>query len=134
MNGRRFALICITWILAATANAAGSAPVPVTAKSFGCISQLRHPFWADETGCLNRLQASGRKAVDQRDLHLGWKQGLLVLQAIAGADFDDADMVGCSHLVLRSASEPHQHGIRLDELALGGVDALDGAGAGCLQG
>ena len=41
MNGRRFALICITWILAATANAAGSAPVPVTAKSFGCISQLR---------------------------------------------------------------------------------------------
>jgi hypothetical protein len=41
MNGRRFALICITWILAATANAAGSAPVPVTAKSFGCISQLK---------------------------------------------------------------------------------------------
>jgi hypothetical protein len=41
MNGRRFALICISWILAASASAAGKAPIPVTDKSFGCISQLK---------------------------------------------------------------------------------------------
>ena len=41
MNWRGFALICITWILAATADAAGSAPIAVTDKSFGCISHLK---------------------------------------------------------------------------------------------
>ena len=41
MNGRRFALICIAWVLAAAANAAGTAPVPVTDKSFGCITHLK---------------------------------------------------------------------------------------------
>ncbi|HTB69179.1 MAG TPA: hypothetical protein VK727_23360 [Steroidobacteraceae bacterium] len=41
MNWRGFALICITWILAATADAAGSAPIPVTDESFGCISHLK---------------------------------------------------------------------------------------------
>jgi hypothetical protein len=41
MTGRGFALICITWVLAATANAAASAPITVTDKSFGCISHLK---------------------------------------------------------------------------------------------
>jgi len=41
MNWRGFALICITWTLAATADAAGSAPIAVTDKSFGCISHLK---------------------------------------------------------------------------------------------
>ena len=41
MNRRGFALIGITWLLAATANAAGGAPIPVTDKSFGCISHLK---------------------------------------------------------------------------------------------
>jgi hypothetical protein len=41
MNGRGFALICLAWVLAATANAAGSAPIPVTNKSFACITQLK---------------------------------------------------------------------------------------------
>ncbi len=41
MNRRRFALPCITWLLAATAHAAGSAPIPVTDKSFGCINHLK---------------------------------------------------------------------------------------------
>jgi len=41
MNRRRFALPCITWLLAATAHAAGSAPIPVNDKSFGCINHLK---------------------------------------------------------------------------------------------
>jgi hypothetical protein len=45
MNGRGLALICVTWVLTmtapATAPAAGSAPIPVSGKSFGCISRLK---------------------------------------------------------------------------------------------
>jgi hypothetical protein len=41
MNWRGFALIGLIGVLAATANAAGSAPIAVTDKSFGCISHLK---------------------------------------------------------------------------------------------
>jgi hypothetical protein len=41
MNGRALVLIGSTWLLAATANAAGNAPIPVIDKSFGCISHLK---------------------------------------------------------------------------------------------
>jgi hypothetical protein len=41
MNRRGFALACITWVLAATAYAAGGAPIPVSDKSFGCIRHLK---------------------------------------------------------------------------------------------
>src|SRR6185437_14685733 len=67
------------------------------------IGKLRHPLGADEAGGLGGLQAGGRETVDQCDLHLGWQQGLLVLQAVAGADFDDADVVVSVHGQVRSA-------------------------------
>ena len=40
MNWRGLALVGIAWAVAATANAAAGAPIPVTDKSFGCISRL----------------------------------------------------------------------------------------------
>src|SRR6185437_13183517 len=58
------------------------------------IGELRHPLRADETGRFDGFQPAGGKPVDQFDLGRGGDDRLLVLQAVAGADFDDADMVG----------------------------------------
>jgi hypothetical protein len=41
MKKHGLALLCIAWALAATASAATPGPIPVTEKSFGCISQLK---------------------------------------------------------------------------------------------
>ena len=41
MNQLRLALLCFSWVLAAAANAATPRPLPVTAQSFGCISNLK---------------------------------------------------------------------------------------------
>jgi hypothetical protein len=41
MKRHGLALLCIAWALAVTANAATPGPVPVTDKSFGCISKLK---------------------------------------------------------------------------------------------
>lgn len=41
MNAQRWMLGCLAWLLATVANAATPAPVPVSEKSFACISGLK---------------------------------------------------------------------------------------------
>src|SRR3546814_2400326 len=67
-----------------------------------CSSYL--PLRADEAGCFDRSQASGRKVVDQLDLGRGGHDGLLVLQAVAWADLDDADAGGQCHAQVSSVT------------------------------
>src|SRR5690606_13084606 len=62
-------------------------------EHLGGIDQLWYPFRTDEAGRLDALQTGGREPVDQRDLVGGGDQSLLVLQPVARADFDDADVV-----------------------------------------
>src|SRR6185312_1409173 len=65
-----------------------------TGIDFLSVRELRHPLRADETGRLDGLQATRRKAIDQFDLDRRRYHGLFVLQAVAGANFNDADMIG----------------------------------------
>src|SRR3546814_6591536 len=61
-------------------------------EHLGGVGELRLPFRTDEAGCFDALQAGGREPVDQFDFVGGGDEGLLVLQAVARADFDDADV------------------------------------------
>src|SRR3546814_6858773 len=73
-------------------------------SDLGGIGRLRHPLRADEAGGFDRPQASGRQAVDQLDLGRGGNDGLLVLQAVAWADLDDADAGGQGHAQVSSVT------------------------------
>ena len=57
----------------------------------GVVRHLRHPLGADKAGDLDLFQAGGLQAVHQFDLDGGGHRLLLVLQAVARADFDQFD-------------------------------------------
>ena len=61
------------------------------AKTSRGVRHLRHPFRADERRHLDHRQVRGGQAVDELDLVGRRHQRLLVLQAVARADFDDGD-------------------------------------------
>ncbi|MET3148161.1 UNVERIFIED_ORG: hypothetical protein ABIB63_003959 [Xanthomonas axonopodis] len=63
------------------------------AKHLGGVGQLRYPAWADEAGRFDRAQPGGRELIDQRDLVGSGDRLRFVLQAIAWANFDNADEV-----------------------------------------
>src|SRR5690606_25784706 len=79
-----------------------SRQAPDAGEHLGCVGQLRHPFGADEAGGLDAAQAGGREPVDQLDLVGSGNELLLVLQAIARADLDDADEVVHAYTVQRA--------------------------------
>src|SRR5690625_2795293 len=58
------------------------------------VGHLRNPGRIDEAGGLDGAQAGTAEPVDQLDLGPRRHDGALVLQAVARADFDDADGVG----------------------------------------
>ena len=63
----------------------------------GGVAHLRHPAGRHEGGRLDGLEPGRAEAGDQLDLGLGADDLLLVLQAVAGAHLDDADMGGEVH-------------------------------------
>ncbi|MCY1549821.1 hypothetical protein D9M68_860200 [compost metagenome] len=69
-------------------------------EDFGAASHLRHPFGRDEAADFHIVQAGGGQVVDQAHLvrHADWL--FLVLQAVARADFDQADLFGQTHTVI----------------------------------
>ncbi len=76
------------------------------AEYFVRIGQLWHPLRADETGRLDGGQAGRGETIDQCDLYVRRQQRFLILQAIAGTDFNDADVVGSTHFVLQMFLSP----------------------------
>ena len=63
-------------------------------KNIGGVGHLRHPLRADERRHFHHRQPGKRKPVHERDLVGRRDRGLLVLQAVARADFDDGDAAG----------------------------------------
>ena len=55
---------------------------------------LRHALGIDEGDHLLAPDAGGFQPADQVELLVDVEHGLLVLQAVAGADFDDLDLAG----------------------------------------
>ena len=64
---------------------------PDARHHFGGIGHLRHPLGRHERRRLDRGEARVGQQVDQRDLDVGRHHRLLVLQAVARADLDQAD-------------------------------------------
>jgi hypothetical protein len=63
-------------------------------EHIGRTGHLRHPLGRDETADFHIAQACGSQVIDQTHL-VGDADGLfLVLQTVAGADFDQADLFG----------------------------------------
>lgn len=58
---------------------------------FGGIGELGNPFGRDEGGGLDFGDAGLGEGVNEIDFGFGGDEGGLVLQAVAGADFGDAD-------------------------------------------
>mmetsp|Transcript_5904 Transcript_5904/g.14537 ORF Transcript_5904/g.14537 Transcript_5904/m.14537 type:complete len:322 (+) Transcript_5904:446-1411(+) len=63
----------------------------------GVVAHLRHPLGADEAGDLDLLEAGVLQLRNQLRLVLGGDIGLLVLQAVAGADVQQFDVGGEGH-------------------------------------
>jgi hypothetical protein len=61
------------------------------------IRHLRHPARADERTGLDHRQAGGAEPIDERDLVGGGDDGVLVLQPVARAHFDDEEVGAAVH-------------------------------------
>jgi hypothetical protein len=59
-------------------------------------THLRYPFRADEAARLDGFEACASKPVDKLDFDGDGDDGFFVLEAVARADFDDADEIGGS--------------------------------------
>ena len=72
----------------------GAALLAEHRHQLGGVGQLGHPPRVDEAGRLDDGQAGGDQAAYELGLVLGRDDRLLVLQAVAGADLVDRDLLG----------------------------------------
>ena len=79
-------------------------PALDAAEHLGGAGHLWHPFGRDEAADFDVAQAGGAQLIDQAHLVGDADRLLLVLQAVARADFDQAHGVGQVHRVSSSVS------------------------------
>ncbi len=95
-----------------------SAVVAEGGEQLGRVGELGHPGRVDEGGRLDRPEAGGREAADELGLDLGRHDGLLVLEAVPGADLVDRHPLrqvgrgldlGCPHAHAAIVARPTLH-------------------------